>query len=435
MRLIPPIKDQAPPIVDFYTSDQTINERLIRQLKLFTLISIPLVALFGILASSIPAFLTCLFIDLLLIYLLIYINRLLKKLAEQASIKRMLISFIRTNDSLYDLDMGLSSAFSFIKSSDKLSIFALKTGDKWSETVEKLDVSLSAAVGRELTEKKVFPDYVLYVFALTRPVRLTMNDIEYSKTVPAHSPIELGYGVTYDPAKTPHVLISGGTGSGKTVLISYFLLEILRRTTPDNLLIADPKNADLGSLSQFLGDEQVAHTPGNIARVIKHAVEIMNERYKYMTDPEHFNYGANYQDHGYEPVWLIVDELGAFSASGTDKSSKTAVAEAMAGIKQIILLGRQAGTFVLIAGQQVNANVLSTEMRDNLGLRIALGSNSREGYTMVFGQAMPETVPNVEVKGSGLLYQQGSGQDYAKYFEAPYLDSSFDFIKELKKLI
>ena len=90
MRLIPPIKDQDPPIVDFYTSDQTIKERLIRQLKLFTLISIPLVALFGLFASSIPAFLTCLFIDLLLIYLLIYINRFLKKFAEQASIKRML---------------------------------------------------------------------------------------------------------------------------------------------------------------------------------------------------------------------------------------------------------------------------------------------------------------------------------------------------------
>jgi hypothetical protein len=36
----------------------------------------------------------------------------------------------------------------------------------------------------------------------------------------------------------------------------------------------------------------------------------------------------------------------------------------------------------------------------------ALGANSSEGYRMVFGSATPETIPPIEVKGSGLLYMQ-----------------------------
>ena len=75
-------------------------------------------------------------------------------------------------------------------------------------------------------------------------------------------------------------------------------------------------------------------------------------------------------------IWLIFDEMGAFQASGTDKKSKEIINEVMDRIKQIILLGRQAGVFVLVSAQQVNADTLNTDLRDNLGLRIALGANS-----------------------------------------------------------
>lgn len=126
--------------------------------------------------------------------------------------------------------------------------------------------------------------------------------------------------------------------------------------------------------------------------------------------------------------------MGAFQASGTDKKSKEIITEVMDGIKQIILLGRQAGVFILVSAQQVNASAtLSTELRDNLGLRISLGANSSEGYRMVFGSATPKNLKPIEVKGAGYLYMQGSGKESAQYWESPYLDiTQFDFIKELQ---
>lgn len=79
-------------------------------------------------------------------------------------------------------------------------------------------------------------------------------------------------------------------------------------------------------------------------------------------------------------------------------------------IRQIILKGRQAEiVFILVSSQQMSANTLNTDLRDNLGLRVALGANSQEGYKMVFGSASPTPQP-IEEKGAGFLYLQGSGK-------------------------
>lgn len=160
----------------------------------------------------------------------------------------------------------------------------------------------------------------------------------------------------------------------------------------------------------------------------------MTARYQIMRD--NFQYASNFSEHGFKPIWLIFDEMGAFQASGTDKKSKEVIVEVMDGIKQIILLGRQAGVFILISAQQMRAETLNTDLRDNLGLRIALGANSSEGYRMVFGSATPDKLKPIEVKGAGYLYMQGSGKETAQYWESPYLDTTqFDFIKELQLYI
>lgn len=245
--------------------------------------------------------------------------------------------------------------------------------------------------------------------------------------------INLGYGIVYNPVKTPHVLVAGGTGSGKSIFISFFLIELMKRHA--TIYIADPKNSDLGNLSHYL-DDHVAVTPVQIAKVTRLAVEEMKKRYAIMNDPMNFKYGSNFVDHSFNSLWLIFDEMGAFQASGTDKESKKIVDEVMANIKQIILLGRQAGCFILVAAQQMRAETLNSDLRDNLGLRIALGANSPDGYRMIFNAHTPpsDSLPDVSVKGSGLIYVEGSGESEAKYWESPYIDTkAWNFIDELLK--
>lgn len=307
-------------------------------------------------------------------------------------------------------------------------IKALITGDEFSKKVQSLDYVLAGALEMELEEKIIRPSFVEYHFHYKKPNRLVLQSHSQKQKIDSLD-IDLGYGIIYNPVKCPHILVSGGTGSGKSLLLSFLILEFLKRQS--TVYIADPKNSDLGSLSHYLGSKYVATTPNNIARIVRLVVEEMQERYQYMRN--NFQYGTNFADHGYKPLWLLVDELGAFQASGTDKKSKETIVEVMDGIKQIILLGRQAGIFILVSAQQMRAETLNTDLRDNLGLRIALGANSNEGYRMVFGSATPDNLKPIEVKGAGYLYMQGSGRENAQYWESPYLDTKqFNFISELQ---
>lgn len=307
-------------------------------------------------------------------------------------------------------------------------IKALITGDEFSKKVQSLDDVLAGVLELELDEKIIRPSFVEYHFFYKKPERLVLQSHNQKQEID-NLDINLGYGVIFNPIKCPHILVSGGTGSGKSIFISVLILEFFKRKS--TIYIADPKNSDLGSLSHYLGDKYVATTPNNIARIVRLVVEEMQERYQYMRD--NFQYGSNFADHGFKPVWLICDEMGAFQASGTDKKSRDVIVEVMDGIKQIILLGRQAGVFILVSAQQMRAETLNTDLRDNLGLRIALGANSNEGYRMVFGSATPDNLKPIEVKGAGYLYMQGSGRENAQYWESPYLDTKqFNFISELQ---
>ncbi|AOA00914.1 hypothetical protein BFC22_05225 [Carnobacterium divergens] len=344
----------------------------------------------------------------------------------------LILEFIISNN-LSSEKNGLESAeLAYEKLSEQIIIYAIKYGDRFSSKLENLDIELTALLNLPLTEKIIREGVVEYHFQTVKPKRRFLMATDGKNYSDSHE-IDLGYGITYNPIKCPHILVAGGTGSGKSLFISFVILQLLQKKS--GLYLCDPKNSDLGSLSVYLGTDRVATTPNNIARIVRLAVEEMKERYEFMNAPENFKYGANYSDFNFNQIWLIFDEIGAFVATATDKKSKEVVNEVMDGIKQLILLGRQAGTYVLVAGQQINANNLNTELRDNLGLRLALGSNSQEGYRMVLGSAMPDNLKKIEEKGAGFLYMQGSGKD-AAYYEAPYMNpNEFDFISELQLYI
>lgn len=319
------------------------------------------------------------------------------------------------------------------ETTEKVYISIERNGDRFTLKSKEIMEYITSGIGLEHEETVVNIDYVDLTYMKKRPKRLHVINSDKNETNKSIN-INLGYGITYSPVDCPHILVAGGTGSGKSVFITWFIIELLKRGS--KIYIADPKNSDLGSLSHYLGTERVATTPNNIARIVRLAVEEMQKRYEYMNDTNNFQYGTNFTDHGFKPVWLLFDEMGAFQANATDKKSKEIVSEVMDGIKQIILLGRQSGVFCLISAQQMSANTLNTDLRDNLGLRISLGNNSQEGYKMVFNSAVPEIIPPIEVKGSGLLYMQGSGKESAQYWESPYVDmKKFDFIEELKKYV
>lgn len=173
-------------------------------------------------------------------------------------------------------------------------IKALITGDEFSKKVQSLDDVLAGVLELELDEKIIRPSFVEYHFFYKKPERLVLQSHNQKQEID-NLDINLGYGVIFNPIKCLHILVSGGTGSGKSIFISVLILEFFKRKS--TIYIADPKNSDLGSLSHYLGDKYVATTPNNIARIVRLVVEEMQERYQYMRD--NFQYGSNFADHGF----------------------------------------------------------------------------------------------------------------------------------------
>ena len=407
----------------------------------FSIIALTTCIMFGIIVNiRAPTFVQILFIFLggLIIYKIHLKIKIFRYNLEYYLIIRESLLYVLHTNRLYTTSKDSSGYEKIIRSAileyeldrqkGHVIIKALITGDEFSTKIQSLDDVLCGVLGLELEEKIIRPSFTEYHFYYIKPERLVLQSHNQRQEIDSLD-IDLGYGVNYNPIKCPHILVSGGTGSGKSVFISFLILELLKRQS--TVYIADPKNSDLGSLSYYFGEEYVATTPNNISRIVRQVLEQLHERYQYMR--ENFQYGANFSEHGFKPIWLIFDEMGAFQASGTDKKSKEVIVEVMDGIKQIILLGRQAGVFILISAQQMRAETLNTDLRDNLGLRIALGANSSEGYRMVFSSATPDKLKPIKVKGAGYLYMQGSGKETAQYWESPYLDTTqFDFIKELQ---
>ncbi|MTV63948.1 hypothetical protein GM539_11330, partial [Streptococcus pneumoniae] len=54
-------------------------------------------------------------------------------------------------------------------------------------------------------------------------------------------------------------------------------------------------------------------------------------------------------------------------------------------LKQIVMLGRQAGFFLILACQRPDAKYLGDGIRDQFNVRVALGRMSEMGYGMMFG--------------------------------------------------
>lgn len=428
-------KKNERPIVSMYDND-LIFLSLPKYIKYFRLIILYLIIGIFIISFMVDNAIFTFFLWVIGVISIVKHFKLIRfiknKYNEKYALNHEILKFI-INNKLYSEDSNgivTSSRFSYSITENEIIIFALMSGNYFDNKIQHLDVELQGLLDLPMVEKIIRHNATEYNFRINKPQRLNVTSQE--KAYNNSNEINIGYGVTYNPTKSPHILISGGTGSGKSMFMSFLLIEFLKQKSTTYL--CDPKNSDLGSLSNYFGDKYVATTPNNIARVIRLAVDEMKSRYDYMN--ENFIYGSNFETHGFKPVWILFDEIGAFQAYGTDKKSKEIINETMDRIKQIILLGRQAGCFILIAGQQINANNLSTELRDNFSLRVSLGFNSSEGLRMMFGSATPDVTIPIEVKGAGLLYLHGNGKEQAHYYESPYIDSEqFNFIEELKKYI
>lgn len=189
-----------------------------------------------------------------------------------------------------------------------------------------------------------------------------------------------------DLSKTPHLLVAGSTGSGKSVCINSFINSLLITKRPDEvkLVLVDPKKVEL---SNYNGVPHllcpVVTDPKKASIALQNIVKEMEKRYDMFADEKVKNIvgynekmGAmmkkNPEDktiHLMSYIVVIIDELADLML--------VASKEVEDSIMRITQMARAAGIHLIVATQRPSTDVITGVVKANIPSRIAFAVASQ----------------------------------------------------------
>ena len=175
-------------------------------------------------------------------------------------------------------------------------------------------------------------------------------------------------------SNSPHLLIAGQTGSGKSVLLNSMLASIMSIYTPDEveMILVDPKQVELTIFeeSPFTKNNHIATESHEAIQLLDELVNEMNRRYKLFRDCRVKNitdYNKKCPENKEKRILMVFDEYGAMIEESKDVRDKLEQA-----IKQLSQKARAAGIHMIICTQTPRADIITTTIRNNLTARVAL---------------------------------------------------------------
>lgn len=292
------------------------------------------------------------------------------------------------------------------------------TMGKYQEPLLHLETKLESGLYCELVSRELRDGYVEYTLLYD----MVANRIPIVEAKAEGGRLRLMKNVWWEYDTLPHMLIAGGTGGGKT----YFILTIIQALlqTDAVLHVLDPKNADLADLSTVM--PEVYYRKEDIAACVSRFCDGMMRRSESMKSMQGYKTGENYAYLGLEPHFLIFDEYVAFMEMLNTRERE----DVLNKLKQIVMLGRQAGFFLILACQRPDAKYLGDGIRDQFNFRVALGRMSELGYSMIFGEVKKEFFFK-NVKGRGYA---DTGKGVITEFYTPVVPKGYDLLREIKKI-
>ena len=262
-------------------------------------------------------------------------------------------------------------------------------------------------VGIELPNKSIMSVSIREILEAVPKVK------DNSKLLVALGKSIMGNPVWCEIDKTPHLLVAGSTGSGKSVCINSMITSILMRTKPDEvkLVLVDPKKVEL---SMYNGVPHlltpVVTDPKKANIVLQKIVKIMEDRYDLFEGSKTKNiagYNA-YVDKKNESlpddekinrlsyIVVIIDELADLML--------VAAKEVEDSIMRITQMARAAGIHLIVATQRPSTDVITGVVKANIPSRISFAVSSSIDSRTILDMSGAEKLLG---KGDMLFLPQG----------------------------
>lgn len=210
--------------------------------------------------------------------------------------------------------------------------------------------------------------------------------------------------------------LSNGTLTHNSVLQRSIIMGCVLRPDDWTLLGIDLKRVELNLYEKY--DVRVAKTMEAASVFLKAAQAIMMNRYMKMEELRINNYEDMPEEEKDKALMVMIDELGELLAPIKGKSEESkelqeAQEEVNMALASIARLGRAARVFLVLATQRPSADIIDSQVRDNLGNRIVCGRVKQNISTMMFGNSMgtrirAEGAGGKSIKG-GIAVQSNGG--------------------------
>ncbi|WP_432125513.1 FtsK/SpoIIIE domain-containing protein [Streptomyces sp. bgisy082] len=203
-----------------------------------------------------------------------------------------------------------------------------------------------------------------------------------------------GNPVTIDlsSADSPHLLVAGTTGSGKSVALDTILKGLVRYDESTlRLRLVDPKGTELVDF------EDDPHLDGEIGMDAADAIEILEETVEEMTvryrdmkairTRKLVEYNAKVDSAERKPwIVIVLDEYADLTSDPEEKKKIEAL------LKRLTQKARAAGIHVIAATQRPSADVISTTIRSNFPAQLALRVKTATDSRIILDEAGAEAL-------------------------------------------
>ncbi|HUU88586.1 MAG TPA: FtsK/SpoIIIE domain-containing protein [Candidatus Glassbacteria bacterium] len=202
-----------------------------------------------------------------------------------------------------------------------------------------------------------------------------------------------GETVSLDLTKTPHLLIAGTTGSGKSVFLNVLVANILAMGDSASLLLADPKYVEFQSYDNVVG---VDNDYSSVLSTLKMLQNVMEQRFQVMAkygcrNIKEYNELTTKKDFRY--IFYIIDEVADLMSKDKTNEFKTKLCDLAAK-------SRAAGIHLVIATQRPSVNVISGLIKANFPTRIVFKTSSATDSRVIIDQIGAE---NLLSRGDGMM--------------------------------